>query len=84
MVITLLLLQITLALYALSFAQYLESIYPGVPIKWVALTLMTILFIVNIIGVKSASYIGNLMVVVLIVFILLHHLWFTTYQCCCI
>ena len=54
-----LLLQITLALYALSFAQYLESIYPGVPIKWVALTLMTILFIVNIIGVKSASYIGT-------------------------
>lgn len=62
-----LLLQITLALYALSFAQYLESIYPGVPIKWVALTLMTILFVVNIVGVKSASYIGNLMVIVLIV-----------------
>lgn len=67
MVITLLLLQITFALYALSFAQYLESIYPGVPVKWIALTLMTILFVVNIVGVKSASYIDNLMVLVLIV-----------------
>lgn len=60
-------LQITLSLYALSFAQYLEGLFPGVPVRTVAFLLLTILFIVNIIGIKSASIIGNLMVITLIV-----------------
>ncbi|RQM83708.1 amino acid transporter [Staphylococcus xylosus] len=60
-------LQITLSLYALSFAQYLEGFFPGVPVRTVAFLLLTILFIVNIIGIKSASIIGNLMVITLIV-----------------
>ncbi|MGW7997903.1 APC family permease [Staphylococcus xylosus] len=60
-------LQITLSLYALSFAQYLEGLFPGVPVRTVAFSLLTILFIVNIIGIKSASIIGNLMVITLIV-----------------
>lgn len=60
-------LQITLSLYALSFAQYLEGLFPGVPVRTVAFSLLTILFIVNIIGTKSASIIGNLMVITLIV-----------------
>ncbi|MGW8024224.1 APC family permease [Staphylococcus xylosus] len=60
-------LQITLSLYALSFAQYLEGLFPGVPVRIVAFSLLTILFIVNIIGIKSASIIGNLMVITLIV-----------------
>ncbi|MDW8545046.1 APC family permease [Staphylococcus pseudoxylosus] len=60
-------LQITLSLYALSFAQYLEGLFPGVPVRTVAFLLLTILFIVNIVGIKSASIIGNLMVVTLIV-----------------
>lgn len=60
-------LQITLSLYALSFAQYLEGLFPGVPVRTVAFLLLTILFIVNIVGIKSASIIGNLMVITLIV-----------------
>lgn len=60
-------LQITLSLYALSFAQYLEGLFPGVPVRTVAFSLLTILFIVNIVGIKSASIIGNIMVVTLIV-----------------
>ncbi|MFF0676291.1 APC family permease [Staphylococcus xylosus] len=63
-------LQITLSLYALSFAQYLEGLFPGVPVRTVAFSLLTILFIVNIIGIKSASIIGNLMVITLIVALL--------------
>lgn len=60
-------LQITLSLYALSFAQYLEGLFPGVPVRTVAFLLLTILFIVNIVGIKSASIIGNLMVITLII-----------------
>ncbi|ASE58579.1 APC family permease [Staphylococcus saprophyticus] len=60
-------LQVTLSLYALSFAQYLEGLLPGIPVRLVAFALLTILFIVNIIGIKSASIIGNLMVVILII-----------------
>ncbi|PHK48933.1 APC family permease [Staphylococcus edaphicus] len=61
------LLQVTLSLYALSFAQYLEGLLPGLPVRVVAFTLLTILFIVNIVGIKSASVIGNLMVIILII-----------------
>ncbi|MCQ3816410.1 APC family permease [Staphylococcus xylosus] len=60
-------LQITLSLYALSFAQYLEGLFPGVPVRTVAFSMLTILFIVKNIGIKSASIIGNLMVITLIV-----------------
>lgn len=59
-------LQITLSLYALSFAQYLEGLLPGVPVRTVAFLLLTVLFVVNIVGIKSASIVGNLMVITLI------------------
>src|SRR5699024_2598950 len=58
-------LQITLSLYALSFAQYLEGLLPGVPVRTVAFLLLTVLFVVNIVGIKSASIVGNLMVITL-------------------
>lgn len=61
------LVQITLSLYALSFAQYLEGLLPGIPIRTVSFILITLLFIVNIVGVKSASIVGNLMVITLII-----------------
>ena len=59
-------LQITLSLYALSFAQYLEGLLPGVPVRTVAFLLLTVLFVVNIVGIKSASIVGNLMIITLI------------------
>jgi len=59
-------LQITLSLYALSFAQYLEGLLPGVPVRTVAFLLLTILFVINVMGIKSASTVGNLMVITLI------------------
>lgn len=59
--------QITLALFALSFAQYLEGLLPGIPIRTVSFLLITVLFLVNIIGIKSASIVGNLMVITLII-----------------
>ncbi|MDH9160181.1 APC family permease [Staphylococcus succinus] len=59
--------QITLSLYALSFAQYLEGLFPSIPIRTAAFVLLTLLFIVNLVGVKSASIVGNLMVITLII-----------------
>lgn len=59
--------QITLSLYALSFSQYLEGLFPSIPIRTAAFVLLTLLFIVNLVGVKSASIVGNLMVITLII-----------------
>src|SRR5699024_11867694 len=60
------LMQFTLAMYANSFAQYLQGVLPEAPITPVACSLLTLLFIVNLVGVKTASIINKWMVIILI------------------
>ena len=60
------LMQITLAMYAISFAQYLQGVLPEAPITPIAFSLLTLLFIVNLVGVKTASIINKWMVIILI------------------
>lgn len=58
---------ITLALFAISFADYMQSILPGMPFKLCAVGILTLLFVTNIFGMGWAAKLQNLMVVVMIV-----------------
>lgn len=55
------------SLYCTSFAQYALELVPGVNFKVVAVGMLTVVFVLNILGVKVAAMAQNLMVVVLIV-----------------
>lgn len=56
----------TLALYAISFADYLSSLFPGIPLKLVGFLFMTFFFVVNLFGIKQAATAEKLMVVALV------------------
>lgn len=56
----------SLAMYALSFAQYAVALIPGAPEKTVALIVGTLFFILNFFGVDMMAKIQNLLVIVLI------------------
>jgi len=58
---------ITLALFAISFADYMQSLIPGVPFKLCAAGILTLMYVTNIFGMKWAAKLQNLMVVVMIV-----------------
>ncbi len=62
--------QITLAMYALSFAEYLESIVPGIPMRLVAFLFITFFYIANLFGVKSAVNIQKILLAVLLISLL--------------
>lgn len=46
---------ISLAMYAISFAEYLQGLLPGVPIKLAAFLCLTVFFITNILGIEGAA-----------------------------
>ncbi len=54
------------ALYALSFADYVSSFIPGVNLKAIALLTLTVLLVVNILGVKVAAKAQYVMVILLL------------------
>ncbi|PAB55843.1 APC family permease [Anaeromicrobium sediminis] len=58
--------QITIAMYAISFADYLQGLVPNVPVKMVALGILTLLYILNLFGVDFAAKIQGVMVSVLV------------------
>lgn len=62
---------LTLSLYALSFASYLVSIVGGVSAQLVAMVMLTVLYLLNLIGTKSAAIVNTLMCVLMIGGILL-------------
>jgi len=55
------------SLYCTSFAQYALELIPGLNFKVVAVGMLTIVFILNIIGIKVAAMAQNIMVLVLII-----------------
>lgn len=57
---------ITLSLYAISFADYMQSLVPGIPFKLVGGGLLTLFYILNLVGVKSAAMVQKIMVIVLL------------------
>lgn len=56
---------ISLAMYAISFAEYLQGLYPSVPIKWVAFAVLTIFYVVNLLGIEEAAKLQIIMNVVM-------------------
>lgn len=53
-------------LYAISCARYMATIFPNLPIEITAIVLLTIFFLVNLCGVRIASWVQGLMIVLLI------------------
>lgn len=58
--------QITVSMYATTFATYFQSLVPGINLKIVALLVLTIIFICNIFGTKNAAIVQNILVFALI------------------
>ena len=58
---------ISISWYAITFAQYFTSLFPGLNVNLVAGVCLTIFTITNLMGIKEASKLQNLMVLILIV-----------------
>lgn len=56
---------ISIAMYALSFADYLLSLVPGINRILIAAVVLTLFFLINLFGVKNAARLQNYMVIVL-------------------
>lgn len=67
--------QLTIAMYAISFADYVQGLVPSAPLKLVAFTLLTVFFIANLVGVKFAALIEKLMVVILLLALVVFVMW---------
>ena len=52
---------VAISLYALSFGQYFVVLVPGISPYTVAMILMTVFYILNLIGTKTLSVVQNLM-----------------------
>lgn len=59
--------QITVSMYAITFATYFQDLIPGVNIKVVALIIVTIVYVTNMFGTKSAAIVQKIMVAALII-----------------
>lgn len=53
-------------LYAIGCANYARAFAPGVPIAVFAIALLTIFYIINLLGIKLAAQIQGIMVIILI------------------
>jgi APA family basic amino acid/polyamine antiporter len=66
--------RMTIAIFGISFAQYLAGMVPAfsgdIPQRLIALSVLTLFFIVNLFGIKAAAKLQNIMCVVLIAGIL--------------
>jgi basic amino acid/polyamine antiporter, APA family len=56
--------KVTIALFALSFAQYAQGVFPGLPIRWTAFAILTFFFAINVAGLKSAAALQRWLVVI--------------------
>lgn len=56
---------VSLAMYAISFAQYAQSLIPGVPLMPTAVIMITVFYILNLLGVQGAAKVQNAMVVLM-------------------
>lgn len=56
---------VALAMYAISFAQYAQSLIPGVPLLPVSIIMLTVFYILNLMGIQGAAFIQNAMVVLM-------------------
>lgn len=55
----------TISVYAISFTEYLQQMIPWIPFKLVAVLILTIFYIANIVGLKTAANVEKVLVVIL-------------------
>lgn len=58
---------LSIAMYAISFAEYLQSLVPGLNVTVLALVVLTAFWLLNMVGVNAMAKVENLIVVVLVV-----------------
>lgn len=56
---------ISIAMYAISFADYFFALVPSIPPRSISIIVLTLVFIINFFGVKGAAKLQTVMVVVL-------------------
>lgn len=61
---------VMIAMYAISFAQYFKSIVPAAPEQLVAIGILTVFYLINIVGVKEAAKVQTAMMVILVLALL--------------
>lgn len=67
--------KVTIALYALSFAQYLQGLFPSIPINGTALLMLTFFYLLNLVGIKTAAVTQKWLVVIKISGLAVFGLW---------
>jgi APA family basic amino acid/polyamine antiporter len=63
---------IAIALYALSFADYFLALVPGVNRQLIAIICLTIFFVINLVGVEGAAKMEAVMVLVMLAAIIVY------------
>ncbi len=63
--------QLVLAMFGITFAEYACSLVPGLPKMWVAFGILTLCFLMNVLGVDLAAKLQNVLVIVLVAAMLL-------------
>ena len=58
--------QLVLANYAIGFASYVQDLVPGVNTTLIAGLMMTAIFVINLLGVKTAMLVQRVLVVILV------------------
>ena len=56
-----------ISMYVISFTEYLLALVPGAPAKLISVAVLTILFLMNILGTKQAAVLQTIMCVVMAV-----------------
>lgn len=59
--------QFVLAQYAIGFAQYANALWPGINIQVLAGIVMTIVFLINLVGLKTTILVQRLVVCILVI-----------------
>lgn len=58
--------QLVLAMFGITFAEYACSLVPGLSVTWVAFGILTLCFVMNLLGVEMAAKLQNVLVIVLV------------------
>lgn len=67
--------KVTIALFALSFAQYAQALFPNAPIQMTAFAVLTFFFLINLVGLKSASFLQRWLVLIKLSGLVIFVIW---------
>lgn len=66
---------LTIAVYAISFAQYMQGLVPDAPVMPIAFLILTFFYIINLFGVKFMSSLGKILVVIKLLSLIIFIAW---------